>query len=124
MIEFRKKKSIIQDLIPEAMDNLRKIGVPFNSIKLEDADKVSRVNSKAMVLRSFVKNENGYYEMKVQDKELYNYTQKLIKEKFQMRITDIDKKDRIITAECDHLGIALDIVEILGRKYNLSIVTQ
>lgn len=124
MIEFRKKKSVIQDLIPEAMDNLRKIGVPFNSIKLDQADSVSRVNSKAMVLRSFIKNDNGYYEMKVQDKELYNYTQKLIREKFQMRITDIDKKDRIITAECDHLGIALDIIEILGRKYNLSIVTQ
>lgn len=124
MIEFRRKKSVIQDLIPEAMDNLRKIGVPFNSIKLDDADKVSRVNSKAMVLRSFIKNDNGYYEMKVQDKELYNYTQKLIREKFQMRITDIDRKDRIITAECDHLGIALDIIEILGRKYNLSIVTQ
>ena len=124
MIEFRKKKSVIQDLVPEAMDNLRKIGVPFNSIKLEQADSVSRVNSRAMVLRSFIKNDNGYYEMKVQDKELYNYTQKLIKEKFQMRITDIDRKDRIITAECDHLGIALDIIEILGRKYNLSIVTQ
>lgn len=124
MIEFRKKKSVIQDLIPDAMDNLRKIGVPFNSIKLEDADRVSRVNSKAMVLRSFIKNDNGYYEMKVQDKELYNYTQKLIKEKFQMRITDIDRKNRIITAECDHLGIALDIIEILGRKYTLSIVTQ
>jgi hypothetical protein len=124
MIEFRKKKSVIQDLVPEAMDNLRKIGVPFNSIKLEQADSVSRVNSKAMVLRSFIKNDNGYYEMKVQDKELYNYTQKLIREKFQMRITDIDRKDRIITAECDHLGIALDIIEILGRKYNLSIVTQ
>ena len=124
MIEFRKKKSVIQDLVPEAMDNLRKIGVPFNSIKLEQADSVSRVNSKAMVLRSFIKNDNGYYEMKVQDKELYNDTQKLIREKFQMRITDIDRKDRIITAECDHLGIALDIIEILGRKYNLSIVTQ
>lgn len=124
MIEFRKKKSVIQDLVPEAMDNLRKIGVPFNSIKLEQADSVSHVNSKAMVLRSFIKNDNGYYEMKVQDKELYNYTQKLIREKFQMRITDIDRKDRIITAECDHLGIALDIIEILGRKYNLSIVTQ
>ncbi len=124
MIEFRKKKSVIQDLVPEAMDNLRKIGVPFNSIKLDDADRVSRVNSKAMVLRSFIKNDNGYYEMKVQDKELYNYTQKLIREKFQMRITDIDRKNRIITAECDHLGIALDIIEILGRKYTLSIVTQ
>ena len=124
MIEFRKKKSIIQDLVPEAMDNLRKIGVPFNSIKLDQEDSVRRVNSKAMVLRSFIKNDNGYYEMKVQDKELYNYTQKLIKDIFQMRITDIDKKNRIITAECDHLGIALDIIELLGRKYTLSIVTQ
>ncbi len=51
MIEFRKKKSVIQDLVPEAMDNLRKIGVPFNSIKLADADRVSRVHPKAMVLR-------------------------------------------------------------------------
>lgn len=124
MIEFRKKKSVIQDLVPEAMDNLRKNDIPFNSIKLEQADSVSRVNSKAMVLRSFIKNDNGYYEMKVQDKELYNYTQKLIKEKFQMRITDIDKKNRIVTAECDHLGIALDIIEFLGIKYKLSIVTQ
>ena len=124
MIEFRKKKSIIQDLVPEAMDNLRKIGVPFNSIKLDQADSVSRVNSKAMVLRSFIKNDNGYYEMKVQDKELYNYTQKLIKDIFQMRITEKKKKNRIITAECDHLGIALDIIELLGRKYTLSIVTQ
>lgn len=124
MIEFRKKKSVIQDLIPDAMDNLRKIGIPFNSIKLDQADSVSRVNSKAMVLRSFIKNDNGYYEIKVQDKELYNYTQKLIKDIFQMRVTDIDRKNRIITAECDHLGIALDIIEILGRKYNLSIVTQ
>lgn len=124
MIEFRKKKSVIQDLIPEAMNNLRKIGIPFNSIKLDDADRVSRVNSKAMVLRSFIKNDNGYYEIKVQDKELYNYTQKLIKEKFRMRITDIDRQNRIITAECDHLGIVLDIIEFLGLKYNLSIVTQ
>ena len=56
------------------------------------------------------------------DKELYNYTQKLVKDIFRMRILSIDKDTRIITAETDHKGIALDIIEVLGMKYNLSIV--
>ena len=41
-----------------------------------------------------------------------------------MTITNIDKKKRIITAETDHLGRALDSIEILGLKYNLSIVME
>lgn len=122
MIEFRKKKTLIKDLIPEAIDRLRKEGIPFNIITPEEADKVSKVNSKAMVLVSFIRTEFGYFQIKLQDKELYNYTQKLVKDYFRMRITDIDKQNRIITAECDYLGIALDIIEILGQKYNLSIV--
>ena len=122
MIEFRKKKTLLQDLMPEAMDHLKKEGIPFNVITPDKADEVSRINSKAMVLVSFTKNENGYYQIQVQDKELYNYTQKLIKDIFRMRITNIDRKTRVITAECDHLGIALDIIDILGCKYTLSIV--
>jgi hypothetical protein len=41
-----------------------------------------------------------------------------------MNITDVDKKNRIITAETDHEGIALDIIEILGLNphFNLSTV--
>ena len=39
-----------------------------------------------------------------------------------MRITDINKETRVITAEIDHLGIAFDIIEILATKYNLSVV--
>ena len=122
MIEFRKKKTLVKDLIPEAIDRLRKEGIPFNIITPEEANKVSKVNSKAMVLVSFIRTEFGYFQIKLQDKELYNYTQKLVKDYFRMRITDIDKQNRIITAECDYLGIALDIIEILGQKYNLSIV--
>ena len=75
-----------------------------------------------MVLRSFIRNEDGQYEIKLQDKELYKYTQKLVRDIFQMRITDIDTKTRIITAERPEKGIVLDIIEILGVKYNLSIV--
>ena len=124
MVNFRKKKYLIQNLMSDALEYLRKQGIRPNIISPEQADSVSRVNSKAMVLVSFIRNQNGFYEMKLQDKELYNYTQKLVKDIFLMRITDIDKKNRIITAETDHLGKALDCIEILGLKYNLSIVME
>ena len=124
MINFRQKKYIIQNLMPDAIEYLRKQGIKPNIISPEESDSVSRVNSKAMVLVSFIKNESGYYQIQVQDKELYNYTQKLIKDLFQMRITDVDKSRRIITAETDHLGVALDIIEVLGVKYNLSVVSE
>ena len=122
MINFRKKKYLIQNLMPDAIEYLKKQGLRPNIITPEQADSVSRVNSKAMVLVSFTKNESGYYQIQVQDKELYNYTQKLIKDIFRMRITDINKETRVITAETDHLGIAFDIIEILATKYNLSVV--
>ena len=121
MIEFRKK-SLIQDLMSEAVEYLKKEKVKFNTITEDQADQVSRVNSKAMVLRSFIRNENGMYQISVQDKELYKYTQKLIRDIFHMRIIDIDTKNRIITAERPEKGIVLDIIEILGVKYNLSVV--
>lgn len=122
MINFRKKKYLIQNLMPDAIEYLKKQGLRPNIITPEQADSVSRVNSKAMVLVSFIKNESGYYQIQVQDKELYSYTQKLIKDIFRMRITDINKETRVITAEIDHLGIAFDIIEILATKYNLSVV--
>lgn len=122
MINFRKKKYLIQNLMPNAIEYLKKQGLRPSIITPEQADSVSRVNSKAMVLVSFIKNESGYYQIQVQDKELYNYTQKLIKDIFRMRITDINKETRVITAETDHLGIAFDIIEILATKYNLSVV--
>lgn len=122
MINFRKKKYLIQNLMPDAIEYLKKQGLRPNIITPEQADSVSRVNSKAMILVSFIKNESGYYQIQVQDKELYNYTQKLIKDIFRMRITDINKETRVITAETDHLGIAFDIIEILATKYNLSVV--
>lgn len=124
MVNFRKKKYLIQDMMPEALEYLKKQGIRPNIISPEQADSVSRVNSKAMVLVSFIRTETGSYEIKVQDKELYNYTQKLIRDIFMLKITNIDKKTRVITAETDHLGRALDSIEILGLKYNLSIVME
>lgn len=124
MIQFRKKKYLIQNLMSDALDYLQKQGIRPNIISPEQADKVSKVNSKAMVLVSFIRNESGFYQIQLQDKELYSYTQKLVRDILMMRITDIDKKNRIITAETDHLGRALDSIEILGLKYNLSIVME
>ena len=124
MVNFRKKKYLIQNLMPDALEYLKKQGIRPNIISPEQADSVSKVNSKAMVLVSFIRNEAGYYEIKLQDKELYSYTQKLVRDIFMMRITDINKKTRTITAETDHLGRALDGLEILGLKYNLSIVME
>ena len=67
MINFRKKKYLIQNLMPDAIEYLKKQGLRPNIITPEQADSVSRVNSKAMVLVSFIKNESGYYQIQVQD---------------------------------------------------------
>ena len=123
MITFRKRASKEEDLMPEAIEFLQKTdGKPFKIITPSEADEVSRVNSKAMVLVSFTKNSQGFYQIQVQDKELYNYTQKLLKDIFRMRITNIDREHRIITAECDHYGIALAILDVIREKYDLSVV--
>jgi len=122
MITFKEKKSLVVDMMPEAVTYLKNEKILFNSITPEQADEASKVNSKAMVLMSFVKNDSGYFEITVKDKEFYRYTQKLLKETFRARVTNLNKDERTVTAEVDHFGHALDIIEILALKYNLSIV--
>lgn len=125
MIKFRQK-TVVKNLMPEAVKRLDEQGLEYKKIKPSEADTVSRVNSKAMVITSFECNEMGYYQIKFQSKEIYRYVQKLLSETFGMRITDIDRTKRIITAETDHLGIALDIIEVLGLDphFDLSLVTE
>ena len=122
MITF-KKKTLTKDLIPEAIKQLKKEGISYNSITSAQADAASKVNSKAMVLLSFIQNEKGFYQITVKDKEFYSYTKKFLGDSdyCNMRIIDENKKERTITAETDHLGVALDVIEVLGIKYNLSI---
>lgn len=123
MITF-KKKTLTKDLIPEAIKQLKKEGISYNLITSAQADAASKVNSKAMVLLSFIQNEKGFYQITVKDKEFYSYTKKFLGDSdyCNMRIIDENKKERTITAETDHLGVALDVIEVLGIKYNLSIV--
>jgi hypothetical protein len=123
MIKFRPK-TLVQDLMPEAIKRLDEQGISYNKISSKEADTISKVNSKAMVLVSFTKNDRGYFEIQFQSKEVYGYVKKLLGEVFRMRITNIDTPKRIITAETDFIGIALDIIEVLGLDphFNLSLV--
>lgn len=125
MITF-KRKTLTEDLMPKLIEHLGKEGIEFNLITSKEADKVSKLNAKSMVLLSFTKNERGFYQIVVKDKEFYSYTQKFLGDRdyCNMRIIDMNKKDRTVTAETDHLGKALDVAEVLGIKYNLSIVEK
>lgn len=125
MIRFRPK-SLEQDLMDKAIERLDSEGVDYTKISKGDAPKVSKINSKAMVITSFILNDRGYYQIEFQSKEVYEYVKKLLRDKFRMRITGINIPERIITAETDYLGIALDIFVVLGLDphFNLSLVTE
>jgi acetolactate synthase small subunit len=122
MITFRPKKQKPINLVQKAIDYLTNKQVPFSIIKEKEADMVSQRSSKSIVLLEFIQNEMGLIQIKLQDKKLYSWTEKMISEIFRMNITDIDEKSRIITATSEHEGHVLDVIEILGLKYNLSIV--
>lgn len=126
MINFREKQAST-DMMPILLKHLIKIGNRPNIITIDQADEVSKINSKSMVLVEFIKNEKGRYQITLMDKGNgtggpYPYTQKLVKEQFRMNVLDINKKNRTITADTEHYGIVLDILEVLSYKYNLSVV--
>lgn len=124
MITFKPKTYIQKDLIPEVIEFLTKKGIRPNLISAEDADEVSKVNSRSMVITRFLQKTSGKYELEVQDKEGYRYTRKLFEDIYKMKILSFDKKNRKLCAETDYLGKTLDMISILGRKYNLSIVVS
>ena len=124
MITFRPKKYIQKDLTQEVIEYLTKRGIRPNIISAEEADEVSKVNSRAMVITKFIQNTSGKYEIEVQDKEGYRYTKKLFEDIYRMKILSVDKENRKHCAETDYLGKTLDMISILGRKYNLSIVSS
>ena len=126
MIEFRSgiQKGKEVDLIPSIIKKLKERNAPFDVIPSKKANEVSKKNSKALVLTSFIKTAEGNYSIQLKDKELYRYTQKLLSDNFRLTITDIDKSNRTVTAEGKYLGIMNDIIEViaLNPNYNLSIV--
>ena len=124
MITFKPKTFIQKDLVPEVIEYLTKKGIRPNLISAEEADEVSKINSRSMVITKFIQNRSGKFELEVQDKEGYRYTKKLFEDIYKMKILSFDKINRKLCAETDYLGKTLDMISILGRKYNLSIVTS
>ena len=122
MITFKPKKYKEKNLIPEAMEHLSKMRIPFSEITKKEADEISKINSKSMVLCEFIQDEEGKFKITVQEKEGYRYTAKLLKNCGMKNITQ-DEKTRKTTATIDYLGKALGVIEVLSLHYNLSIIT-
>ena len=116
MIEFRQRKNLEQDLMPEALDYLKKKGIDYTTITPDKADEVSRKNSKAVVLMYFKLNTSGYYEIQIKDKECYKFNRKFLEVYCGMRITDVNEKERTITAETDYKGRTLSVIELLALR--------
>lgn len=124
MITFREKSYIVQDLTNEVIEHLKLDGQKPNIIREDEAKNVASTNSNSRVIYSFVRNKQGFYEMKLMDKELYNYTRKLLSDQFLLRITNEDKDLNMFTCESEYKGRILDAIDIIGRKFNLSIVVR
>ena len=112
------------DIVPEVLSHLKEDGQNPQTIREEDADRVSQVNSKSLVLYKAFLNLDNKYEIQVMDKELYRFTVKLLEEKLGLIITNIDEDKRIISAVDKYKGKVLNAIDILGRRYNLSIVVR
>ena len=124
MIRFRERRYEEVDIVPEVLSHLKEDGQTPQTIREEDADKVSQVNSKSLVLYKAFLNLDNKYEIQVMDKELYRFTVKLLEEKLGLIITNIDEDKRIISAVDKYKGKVLNAIDILGRRYNLSIVVR
>jgi hypothetical protein len=121
MITFKPKKYKERDLIPEAIHFLESSGRPFSEISKKEADDVSKINSRSMVLCEFMQTSDGKFKIVVQEKEGYRYTAKLLGN-CGLKVLESDPKTRKTTAQIDYLGKALGAIEILSLHYNLSIV--
>lgn len=124
MIRFRERRYEEVDIVPEVLSHLKEDGQTPQTIREEDADRVSQVNSKSLVLYKAFLNLDNKYEIQVMDKELYRFTFKLLEEKLGLIITNVDEDKRIISAVDKYKGKILNAIDILGRRYNLSIVVR
>lgn len=124
MIKFRERRKDEVDITSEVLTHLVADGQTPKTIKESDADRVSQTNSKSLVLyRAFI-NLNNQYEIQVMDKALYRFTTKLLSEKLGLTVTKIDENKRLVCAEDKYKGKVLNAIDILGRRYDLSVVVR
>ena len=46
----------------------------------------------------------------------YRYNRKFLGDYCGLRITDVNEKERTITAEADHKGLVLSVIEVIALK--------
>lgn len=124
MIKFRERRYEEVDITPDVLTHLKEDGQTPKIIKEEDADRVSKINSKSLVLYKAFLNLDNMYEIQVMDKELYRFTGKLLEEKLGLILERVDEEKRLFCAVDKYKGKILNAVDILGRRYNLSIVVR
>lgn len=124
MIKFRERRYEEVDIMPDVLSHLKEDGQTPKVIKEDDADRVSQTNSKSLVLYRAFLNLNNVYEIQVMDKELYRFTRKLLEEKLGLVIREVDEEKRLICAIDKYKGKLLNAVDILGRRYDLSVVVR
>ena len=124
MIKFREKRYKEEDITPDVLSHLKEDGQTPNIIKESDAERVSQLNSKSLVLYKAILNLDNMYEIQVMDKELYRFTRKLLEDKLGLIISRVDEEKHLFCAVDKYKGKILNAVDILGRRYNLSVVVR
>lgn len=124
MIKFRERRYKEEDITPDVLTHLKEDGQTPNIIKESDAERVSQLNSKSLVLYKAILNLDNMYEIQVMDKELYRFTRKLLEDKLGLIISRVDEEKHLFCAVDKYKGKILNAVDILGRRYNLSVVVR
>lgn len=124
MIRFKQKETS-ENITQEAIDHLSSEGIPFELIDQKESDQKSKVNSKSLVLTSLEKTREGRYRMSVKDKGSYSYTKKFLTDRDYcgLKFVSQDPTTRETVVETDKRGVIMDVIEILGDKYRLSVVS-
>lgn len=124
MIKFRERRKEEEDIMQDVITHLKEDGQNPNIIKEDDADRVSKLNSKSLVLYRAFLNLDNMYEIQIMDKELYRFTRKLLEDKLGLILERVDEEKRLFCAVDKYKGKILNAVDILGRRYNLSVVVR
>lgn len=128
MIRFRPKNQEEINLVDEAIDYLKSNKLQYKVIKSSDRDRAAGLNTKQMVLTSIKETTQGSFQITLMDKnsvvngKVYPYTEKLLGTILGLRIIKSDESTSTITAESDYKGKLLDVVDILARRYQVSII--
>lgn len=130
MIRFRPKSQVEINIIDDVLDYLDKDHQMYKVIKSNDAEKIAGLNTKQMVLMYAKETTRGTFQIAIMDKnsvvagKVYPYTQKLLTSILGLKVVENNELPNILVAESDYKGKLLDAIDILARRYQLSIIKE